>query len=253
MRLTLKLMAITCAASLLVATGCEPTQKTEEKATAETVEDKVADKDGEEAAEAKEDGEAGAATKKMAAEEEATEEAAEDEAKEMAKVGEAAPDFTLTDQAGEEHTLADYKGKIVVLEWTNPDCPYVKRHYKEKTMTESAASGGEEVAWLAVDSSNFVTAESAETWREEHSIPYPILLDADGKVGQTYAAKTTPHMYVIDKEGVLRYSGAIDDNKTGKNEDPTNYVDAAVGALKEGKEVEVSETKPYGCSVKYGS
>ena len=170
-------------------------------------------------------------------------------------VGKPAPDFTLTDQDGATHTLSDLKGKVVVLEWTNPGCPYVQRHYNDETMTESSAMHGDEVTWLAVDSSNFVKPEDAKKWREEKGLPYPVLLDPDGKVGKLYEAKTTPHMYVIDAEGLVRYSGAIDDDARGekKSAERTNYVSSAVEALLEGKEVEMTQTKPYGCSVKYGS
>ena len=171
-------------------------------------------------------------------------------------VGKPAPEFALVDEAGKEHKLSDYKGKIVVLEWTSPACPYVKRHYKEKTMATSLeqAGGAEKVAWLAVDSSHSVEAEATKTWKGEEGFGYPVLLDAEGKVGKMYQAKTTPHLFVIDDQGVVRYSGAIDDNERGdKTEGITNYVTTAIKSLQEGQPVAVAETKPYGCSVKFGS
>jgi peroxiredoxin len=162
-----------------------------------------------------------------------------------------APDFELTDQNGKVHKLSDYHGKVVVLEWTNPTCPFVVRHYKADTMTNLAAKYGEDVVWLAIDSSNFVTAESASKWAEAEGITYPILLDASGEVGQMYEAKTTPHMFVIGAEGELLYDGAIDDDAAGKSESPTNYVEAALTSALAGQPVETAQTKPYGCSVKY--
>ena len=177
-----------------------------------------------------------------------------EEAVKVAAVGKPAPVFSLTDQDGASHSLDAYKGKILVLEWTNPGCPYVKRHYDAKTMTATHEGVGEQVAWLAVDSSNFVKAEDAKKWRSEAGFDHPVLLDAEGAIGRAYGAKTTPHMYVIDAEGVLRYSGAIDDDPQGdKGEQAVNYVSSAVEALKAGKPVEQAETRPYGCSVKYGS
>lgn len=163
-----------------------------------------------------------------------------------------APDFELADQNGEVHKLSDYHGKIVVLEWTNPTCPFVKRHYDADTMTNLAAKYGEDVVWFAIDSSNFVTAESATKWAKTEDIGYPILLDASGEVGHMYEAKTTPHMFVIGTEGEVLYNGAIDDDATGKSDDAKNYVDAAIASALAGQPVETPQTKPYGCSVKYG-
>ncbi len=174
-----------------------------------------------------------------------------------AKVGEPAPDFTLKDQDGNEVKLSQFKGKPVVLEWTEEGCPFVKRHYTAKTMarTFEASGGSDKVVWLAVNSSHFVKAEEEIEWRKKEGFDYPVLLDPEGKVGAMYNAKTTPHMYVIDKEGVLRYAGAIDDDPRGskKPEEIKNYVSEALEALEAGKPVETPETKPYGCSVKYKS
>jgi peroxiredoxin len=172
----------------------------------------------------------------------------------MAEVGSAAPDFELVDAAGKTHRLSDYEGKIVVLEWTNPDCPFVQRHYADgnKTMIDlQARLAKKDVVWLAVDSSNFVTPESAAKWDKATGKTFPTLLDPTGKVGHLYAAKTTPHMFVVGADGTLLYDGAIDDDKAGKKEAPSNYVAAAVDAVLAGHEVATNKTLPYGCSVKY--
>ncbi len=167
-----------------------------------------------------------------------------------AHVGHAAPDFELIDHNGNVHELSDYRGKTVVLEWTNPQCPFVVRHYEADTMTDMAREH-DDVVWLSIDSSHFVTAESASKWAKKEDIPYPILLDASGEVGRMYNARTTPHMFVIDPEGTLVYDGAIDDDPRGKSDAPTNYVAAALKASMNGKTVETATSKPYGCSVKY--
>ena len=172
-----------------------------------------------------------------------------------ATVGQPAPDFTLTDARGKTHRLSDYRGKTVVLEWTNPECPFVKRHAQAKTMTRTFEQAGDDVVWLAVDSSHFVKPKDSKAWKSKHDIPYPILQDPEGKVGQMYAAKTTPHMFVIDGKGIVRYAGAIDNDPHGDKDAQarTNYVGQAIDALAAGKKPEVSSNKPYGCSVKYGS
>lgn len=166
------------------------------------------------------------------------------------KPGTAAPEFTLTDQTGKTHTLSDYHGKTVVLEWTNQTCPFVQRHYKADTMIKLAAAN-QDVVWLAIDSSNFTTAASCAKWAKSQEIPYPILVDASGDVGRLYHAKTTPHMFVIDTEGKIAYNGAIDDDPRGDKDGTTNFVAAALHDLKAGHAVENASTKPYGCSVKY--
>ncbi|AXA36513.1 MAG: thioredoxin family protein [Candidatus Sumerlaea chitinivorans] len=168
------------------------------------------------------------------------------------QIGSAAPDFELKDSSGKVHRLSDYKGKIVVLEWINPTCPFVKRHYKANTMKSLAEKYAKDgVVWLAIDSSHFVTAEDAQKWIEQNKLSYPILIDADGKVGNLYGAKTTPHMFIVNKDGTLAYRGAIDDDPRGEKEKPLNYVDAALAKLVAGQAPETVETKPYGCSVKY--
>lgn len=171
-----------------------------------------------------------------------------------AEVGKQAPAFTLKDESGKEHSLSQYQGKIVVLEWTNPECPFVQRHYRANTMTHTwKSSDPNKVVWLAVDSTSHNTPEKSAEWKKEKAFTYPVLQDADGKVGRAYAAKTTPHMYVIDEKGVLRFAGGIDDDPRGKSEKPVNHVKAALDALLSGKPVTATTTQPYGCSVKYRS
>ncbi len=141
-----------------------------------------------------------------------------------AQVGKPAPDFTLTDLEGNKHKLSDLEGKVVVLEWTNFACPYVVRHQKsEKTMQKAHADYKDKgVVWLAIDSTqkDFGSGHAVKdikNWADSDDVdlPYPVLVDADGQVGHLYEAKTTPHMYVIDKEGTLVYAGAIDDDPHG--------------------------------------
>jgi len=168
-------------------------------------------------------------------------------------VGDPAPAFTLIDSAGQEISLADYKGKVVVLEWVNPDCPFVQRHYKAGTMKDLAAAYAPEgVVWLAVNSTNYMDAEANATFRQANDLSYPILVDQSGEIGHLYGAMTTPHMFIIDGEGMVVYMGAIDDDPRGTKEgSATNYVAEALDEVLAGKAVTVSETKPYGCSVKY--
>ncbi|NNB95720.1 redoxin domain-containing protein [Corallococcus exiguus] len=171
-----------------------------------------------------------------------------------AEVGKPAPAFTLKDEAGKAHSLSEYKGKVVVLEWTNPECPFVKRHYEAKTMqTTQKGFDAKKVVWLTVDSSSTHNAKSAADWKKKEGFSQPVLLDTDGAVGKSYAAKTTPHMYVIDGEGVVRYAGAIDNDPRGKEATKVNYVQTAVDALLNGKQVPTATSEPYGCSVKYKS
>jgi len=173
-----------------------------------------------------------------------------------ATVGEAAPAFTLTDLEGQEHTLADYRGKVVVLEWINPRCPFSDRHAKEKTMMGLADE--HEVVWLAVNSTSpeqrdYLEPAEHRAYNKKHGIEYPVLYDPTGGVGQAYDAKTTPHMYVIGEDGTLLYDGAIDDDPAGRRaaKQRTNYVDGGLVAHAAGNPVEPATTKPYGCSVKY--
>jgi peroxiredoxin len=190
----------------------------------------------------------------------APDEPAADAARSPAKVGKAAPDFELTDTAGREHKLSDYAtdGKLVVLEWFNPDCPIAKAyHHPENQMVALAAEFAErDVVWLAVNSGaegkQGAGLERNKRAVEEYGITYPVLLDMSGEVGRRYEAKTTPHMYVIDTEGVLRYAGAIDDgDPRAKGE--VNHVRQALEEILAGKAVTTKTSKPFGCSVKYGT
>ena len=191
------------------------------------------------------------------AEDKAAEPAAAKTAGATAKIGEAAPQFSLKDQNGKTVSLSDFTGKTVVLEWFNQGCPYVVRHHKAKTMTETAAKyKDKDVVWLAINSGapgeqgagQDLSAEAVTNWK----ITYPVLIDESGEVGRSYGAKTTPHMYVVDKDGILRYMGAIDDYQTSKKVNSTNYVKNAVTSVLAGETVEVSTTQSYGCGVKYG-
>lgn len=162
--------------------------------------------------------------------------------------------FTLEDQNGNKISLSDYGDSIVVLEWTNPDCPFVKRHYNEKTMVELAEKyKNKEVVWLAVNSTHYMGNDDNKKMSDQYGVPYPILNDSSGDVGKTFGAKTTPHMYIIDKTDGLVYEGGIDDDKSGANnrENRNNYVDLALTKLTTGDTIEISKSKPYGCSVKY--
>ena len=168
-------------------------------------------------------------------------------------VGDQAPDFTLSDTAGNVVSLSDFKGKIVVLEWLNPDCPFVQRHYKAGTMKKLATAYGDKgVVWLTINSTNYMDAAANAKFKNDNNLSSTILVDQAGKVGHLYEAKTTPHMYIIDGEGRLVYNGAIDDDPRGnKGESTVNYVAVALDEVVAGKAVTTAETKPYGCSVKY--
>jgi len=168
-------------------------------------------------------------------------------------VGDQAPAFTLSDTAGNQVSLADYSGKVVVLEWLNPDCPFVQRHYKAGTMKNLASKyGAQGVVWLTVNSTKYMDAAANAKFKAANDLPYTILVDQSGEVGHLYGAMTTPHMYVIDGGGRLVYIGAIDDDPRGNKDGPsTNYVAVALDEVLAGTAVSTAETKPYGCSVKY--
>ena len=180
-----------------------------------------------------------------------------------AVVGSPAPDFTLVDYDGKSVHLADLKGKTVVLEWFNADCPFVKASHLKGSLRDSAkrhkAAG---VVWLGINSSapgkQGNAPDSVAAGKKAFGLDHPILADATGQVGRLYGATNTPNMYVIDPQGVLVYRGAIDNSPDGEGESPEggkliNYVDAALGELAAGKPVTTKETKAYGCGVKYGS
>ena len=174
-----------------------------------------------------------------------------------AQLGKAAPTFALPDLAGQTHRLEDHRGKVTILEWFNPDCPYVKYAHGSGPLKDQAArltAAG--VDWIAINSgSPGKQGHGVERNREavtEWSLSHPVLIDEDGSVGRAYGAKTTPHMYVINEDGVLVYQGAIDNAPFGKASGTTkNFVDLALADLKAGNAVETADTKPYGCSVKY--
>ena len=168
-------------------------------------------------------------------------------------IGAKVPDFSLQDQNGKGVSLHDFFGKVVVLEWTNPNCPIVQRHYAAKTMLNLYSQYQDKgVAWLAINSSDFATNDSDKQWATEQNIPYPVLNDASGATGHAYHATNTPNMYIVGTDGTLLYQGAIDndphdDLTSGK----INYVHQALDEILSGKSVSVPQTKPYGCSVKY--
>lgn len=175
--------------------------------------------------------------------------------------GQPAPNFTLSDTNGKNHSLSDFQGKFVVLEWTNHDCPFVRKHYDSQNMQNLQKAYTEKGAiWLTVNSSasgkqgNF----PAQTWNEltksKGASPTAVLLDVDGKVGKMYGAQTTPHMYVVDPKGTLVYQGAIDSAPSTDSDDipkSKNYVQTALDESMNGKSVSTPSTKAYGCSVKY--
>ena len=180
-----------------------------------------------------------------------------------AKVGAPAPDFTLVDLDGKQVSLSSFRGKTVVLEWFNPGCPFVKASHTKGSLVDTAARHAKNgVVWLAINSGAAGKqghgVEANRAGRETFKLEHPILLDEDGRVGHAYAAAHTPHLYVIDKEGVLVYRGAIDNAPDAEGQSPTsgklvNYVDAALSDIAAGRPVATPETEAYGCSVKYGS
>ncbi len=176
--------------------------------------------------------------------------------------GQPAPAFTLTDLDGRKVSLADLKGKYVVLEWTNPSCPFVVKHYDSGNMQSlQKRFTGEGVQWIVINStaashSEYLKPAEQKAWLAKHGASATIAaLDADGTVGRAYAAKVTPHMYVIDPNGVLVYAGAIDDKRSANVADvktANNYVVQAFAELRAGKPVSAPSTQAYGCTIKYG-
>ncbi|PTX98982.1 thioredoxin family protein [Opitutus sp. ER46] len=180
------------------------------------------------------------------------------------EVGQPAPDFTLTDIDGQPQSLSAYRGKVVVLEWHNPDCPLVKKHYESENipkLQQAAAADG--VVWLIINSgapglqgADYSADALKDYLKKHHAAPAHYLRDPEGKVGHLFAAKTTPHLFIIDASGNLVYQGGIDSIPTAKKDDiarATNYVREALAAIKAGQPIKDTNTKPYGCSVKYGS
>lgn len=179
------------------------------------------------------------------------------------KVDKAAPNFQLTNSQGEQVSLADFSGKYVVLEWTNHQCPYVKKHYDSDNMQALQRKyTDQDVVWLSIISSapgkqGHVSPDKAEQLsKSRNAAPSHILFDESGEIGKLYGAKTTPHMYIVDQQGTLRYAGAIDSIKSANPADiakATNYVDASMASLAKGETIAKKLTPPYGCSIKYKS
>jgi peroxiredoxin len=176
-------------------------------------------------------------------------------------VGQPAPDFTLKDPAGKAVKLSDFRGKYVVLEWTNPGCPYVRKHYNSGNMPatqQEAVSKG--VVWLSInstasDSDEYMPPAQLVAWQKERkAVPTAVLLDEEGTVGKTYGARTTPHMFIVDPQGRLVYAGGIDSIPSSNPADiqkAVNYVRQGLGEALAGKPISMAVTRPYGCSVKY--
>ncbi len=180
-----------------------------------------------------------------------------------ANVGQAAPAFELSDATGKPVKLSDFKGKFVVLEWTNPSCPFVVKHYGSQNMQSlQKEASAKDVVWLSISSTArshseyLAPAALAQRYKEWGSTPSAMLMDDDGAVGRAYGARTTPHMYVIDPMGTLVYAGGIDDKRSANPADvktATNFVRAALGEAMAGKSVSTPTAAPYGCSIKYAA
>lgn len=171
-------------------------------------------------------------------------------------VGKKAPDFTLKSFDGKSVSLSDYRGKIVVLEWFNFECPFVQYHYNKATTMIDLANKYKDknVVWLSMNSTSHITPEANIEFAKKHKLPYPILDDRPGQVGHAYGAETTPHIFIIDRRGNIVYEGAIDNSPSGKTapgEKLINYVDQSLSELLAGKPISTPKTKPYGCTVKY--
>ena len=180
-------------------------------------------------------------------------------------VGQMAPEFSATDVNGKVHKLSDYKGKTVVLEWVNPGCPFVKKHYVASTnmqATQKQALARQNVVWLAVNSTeknhvDYMAPAALGAWMKQYGAQTTaVLMDESGNVGKAYGAKTTPHMYIINPKGLLAYVGGIDSIRTASAADipkASNFVNLALAELDAGKAITTSSSIPYGCSVKYKS
>lgn len=178
-------------------------------------------------------------------------------------VGQPAPDFTLEDASGRTVNLSDYRGKYVVLEWTNPGCPYVRKHYNSGNMAatqQDALARG--AVWLSIDSTEKASGDYMEptklvAWQKERKAqPTTLLMDEEGTTGKAYGARTTPHMYIVDPQGRLIYAGGIDSIASSNPDDivrATNYVKQGLGEAMAGKPLSAATTRPYGCSIKYKS
>ena len=181
-----------------------------------------------------------------------------------ATVGQAAPDFTATDALGKTHKLSDFKGKHVVLEWTNPGCPFVVKHYNGdgggNMQTLQKEFTGKGVVWLSINSTeaghrDYLAPAKLTAWKgEKKASPSAMLMDDSGNIGRLYSAKTTPHMFIINPQGVLVYAGAIDSVPSARADDiktATNYIRQGLNETLGGKAISTASTRPYGCSIKY--
>lgn len=178
-----------------------------------------------------------------------------------AKVGQPAPDFTLTDADGKTFKLSDHKGKLVVLEWFNPGCPFVKYAHGEGPLKDMAANEAKpgDLVWVAINSGaagkQGAGADASREGAKEFGMTHPILIDESGAVGHAYGAEKTPHVYLVDAAGVLVYAGALDNAPIGEVDGGgtyTNHLANAIAEVRGGKTVTTPETKSYGCTVKYG-
>lgn len=180
-----------------------------------------------------------------------------------AAIGQPAPAFVGTDTSGKRVALADLRGKTVVLEWVNPGCPYVRKHYGANNMQATQKAAVDKgVVWLAVnstaqDATDYLTPDKMAGWmKEQKASATATVMDPQGTIGRAYGARTTPHMYIINAQGVLAYAGAIDNKPSSRAADipsATNHVNQALGELLAGKAVSTPATQPYGCTVKYSS
>jgi peroxiredoxin len=178
-------------------------------------------------------------------------------------VGQNAPDFTAKDTAGKAVKLADFKGKHIVLEWVNPNCPFVKKHYEASANmqeTQKEVLSKKDTVWLAINSTttthqDYMTPSALDAWMKAKSAKTTaVLMDESGAIGKSYGAKTTPHMYIIDPRGTLVYAGGIDSIRSSSASDipkATNYVKVAMDQTHNGKAVATPTSVPYGCSIKY--
>ncbi len=178
-----------------------------------------------------------------------------------AVVGQPAPAFSVADTSGKTVSLAEHRGKTVVLEWVNPGCPYVRKHYDSANMQATQKSAvAQGVVWLAVNSTHpshgdyRKPAEMAAWMKSSNAAASATLMDSDGRIGRAYGARTTPHLYIVDAKGVLVYAGGIDDRPSASPADvkgAKNFVVAALADLAAGRPIAQAATRPYGCSVKY--
>lgn len=177
-----------------------------------------------------------------------------------AAVGQAAPDFTLQDTAGKAVQLSSFRGRHVVLEWNNPGCPFVRKHYQGNMQALQKEAAERHTVWLAINSTDdasadYLTPPQLGRWMDEQgAVPTATLMDEDGRVGRAYAARVTPHMYIIDPQGRLAYAGGIDSiasARVGDIAQATNHIRQALGEIAAGKPLSVSTSRPYGCTIKF--